>query len=195
MNRRTVIKALAAAPLILSGFSKKGFTSESRAKIWPERLYLVNPVSVRRFEMLLKGDAPIRSASEVNISRLPPGTGCILELDRADNPRVSQYIVICATTDAVALTGIRVEGSPDVRISVTIDGEFILRDADPAGASAAEIKPMDPLRTDIFPAETPQKVKAGIFLPNGTMICVFAPERGPIPTRVRLETALYTSKI
>lgn len=179
MNRRTVIKALAAAPILLSGFSKKGFTAEDRKKRWAERLDLVNPLSAQRFEMLLKGNTTI---------------GSVLNLDSAGNSRV-EYMVKCRhTAEAVALTDILVEGSPDVRISVTVDGEYILKDVDPATASASEIKPMDLIRTDIFRAETPEKAQAGIFMPNGTQVCVYASESGPIPDRVRLETALYMLK-
>lgn len=188
MNRRTVLKALGAAPILLSGFSGKSFASAGRTPSWPERLYLVNPCSGQRFEMVSKGYAPIRSVLEIDSAM-----GCVLEYDRAANSRAFEYMVRCLhATDAVALTGILLDGSPGTRIRVMVDGEPILKDMDPARISAAEIKPMySP--SDIFTAETPGKVKVGIFLPNGTQVVV-ASERGPVPARVRLETTLYTLK-
>lgn len=143
----------------------------------PKRLDLVNPASGERFEMVLKENGPVE------------GT---LEVDREHNPQMFEHMVMCRKGDSVALTGILVDAGTDVKIDVSIDGEYILKDAPPADVSAFVPRKRQ-RQTDLFSAETPDRAHTGLFLLNGTRVCVFASAPGSIRVMVRLQTALYTS--
>lgn len=183
MNRREFVSS---AAIIAVGATLAGAASEDVMKTsgFPEHLHLVNTVARYRFEMVLKENAP----------------AVLKESARAGGqyPRVFQHMVICDhRSEAVALTGILVEGSPDVRISVSVDGETILKDAAPAKASAAEFPDgfqVNSFPGDLFLAETPERAQAGLFLPNGTYVCVFAWAPDSIRVVVTLRTALYRVK-
>lgn len=147
-----------------------------------ERLDLVNTTSRESFEMVLK-----ESSSPVVLKESAWAAG--------QYPRVFEYIAQCDhRTEAIALTGILVEGSPDVLIRATVDGEYILKDAPIAKVSPAEFP--DGFiggefgRTDIFWASTREGTQVGFFLPHGTHVCVFA--TGPVT--VTLQTSLYRLK-
>lgn len=151
--------------------------SEGVRKMEPlERLYLVNTCARYRFEMAFKEKAPII-------------------LKESSYP-VHEHTTMCLSKEAFALTGILVDGDPDARIRVSIDGEYILKDVSPARASAARFPDgftVGRYPGDIFLAETPERTEVGLFLPNATRIQVHAQDR-PAKMGVTLRMALYSLK-
>lgn len=189
INRREFVSnaAIIAAGATLWSASSEGV---AKASEFPEHLTLVNTVARYRFEMVLRENAPAVLKESAWLPACPWAGG--------QNPRLFEYMVKCDhRLEAVALTGILVEGNPDVRISVSVDGENILKDAPPAKASAAEFPDGFEVKSfpgDLFLAETPERAQAGLFLPNGTHVCVFAWAPDSSRVMVTLRTALYTLK-
>ena len=167
------------AATILAGGAALGISEGIRKMEFPERLYLVNTVARYRFEMAFKENVPI-----------------VLK----EYPGWSEHTTQCYwdhhTSEAIALTGILVEGAPDVRIRISIDGEYILKNVSPAAASAAKFPDgftVGRYPGDLFLAETPERAEVGLFLPNGTSIQVYGHGRAA-KVMVTLKTALYTLK-
>lgn len=178
MKRRTVVKALAAAPFILSTLPKEGMALQDCEKEWPKTLDLVNPVSKDRYVMAFEQNAPIDGS---------------LQIDSFYKLAWFQHTTMCRTKEAIVLTGILLDGSPDSKISVTVDGEYVLKEATQHTASAAKLLPRQP-QTDLFTAETQENEQIGIFLPNGTNIQIFVSEMDSTRIRATLRMALYTSQ-
>lgn len=182
VNRREFVgsAAIIAVGAMLGDAASEGVMKTSE---FPEHLILVNTVARYRFEMVLKKNAP----AVLKESAWAGG----------QYPLAFEHTTMCAINDAFALTGILVDGDPDVKISVSVDGETILKDASPAKASAAEFPDGFKVHSfpgDLFLAETPERAQAGLFLPNGTNVCVFALAPSSTPVIVTLRTALYTLK-
>lgn len=145
-----------------------------------EQLDLANPVTGKRFRMRLEKETPIESSKQIE----PGGTARVLE-----------HVVSCELLESVALLGCKVEGgAKGAKIRVMLDGEDVLKgvlEGSPAEAFA-EFLPTQCL----FYAETPEGVKAGMFMPNGTMVHVVVsiPRNLDAPVRIlmTLQTALYT---
>lgn len=175
MDRREFV---GSAAIIAVGARLGNAAPVMKTSEFPERLDLFNPVAVKYFAMFFKESFPI----------------ALKESDwaRDHNPRVFEHTTMCGIREAFALTGILVESDPDAKISVMLDGEYILKAAPPAVIST--FVPRSGNLTSLFAAKTPENVHAGLFLPNGTNICVFALDPGSARVLVTLKMALYTSK-
>lgn len=177
LNRREFVgsTAIIAVGAMLCGASPEGVMKTIE---FPDRLDLFNPVAVKYYAMFLKESSPIALK----------GSDC----DR--NPPVFEHTTMCGIRDAFALTGILVESDPDAKISVMLDGEYILKAAPPAVVSAFIPRSGSESLTSLFAAKTPENIHAGLFLPNGTNIWVFVSEPRSPRVTVTLRMALYTFK-
>lgn len=180
MDRREFV---ASAAIIAAGATLGSAAPVMKTSVFQEHLNLINTVARYSFEMVLKGIAPTVLKESAWTS--------------GQYPRFFEHTTMCGIKEAFALTGIQVDGDPDVKVSLSVDGEIILKDAPAAQASAAEFPDGFQVKSfpgDLFLVETQKGALAGLFLPNGTNVLVRAWAPSSARVMVTLRTALYRLK-